>query len=233
MGASANINARRPAPGTALPVGAGGGQQPNVYDQSAGAYTGALTGTQNAMGAPNIAQFQNPFIDQVYNTSLGQLDRARQMATNQLGAQATQAGAFGGSRLGVAEAETNRGFADAAANLAANLNMQGFNTALQAAQQQQGTQLAGAGQLGNLANLGFGFGQQLTGNQMVQGQQQQAIQQAVIDALRGQYGGFTGAPASGVGLYSQILGNTPYSQTQTTSNNPGILGILGAGLSLL
>jgi hypothetical protein len=212
---------------------AGGTAPPNVYDQAAGAYGGALAGTQAAMAGPNIGQFQNPFIQGVYDTSLSNLDRARQLAMNQVGAQATQAGAFGGSRHGVAEAETNRNFADTAANLASNLSMQGFNTALQAAQGQQGLGLAGAGQLGNLANLGFGFGQQLTGNQLQQGAQQQAIQQALIDAMRGQYGGYTGAPASGVSMFSQILGGTPYSQTQTTSNNPGLLGILGAGLSLL
>ncbi|MFA7434719.1 MAG: hypothetical protein WCZ72_13550, partial [Gemmobacter sp.] len=41
--------------------------QPNVYGQSAGAYSGALQGTQNAMAGPNIGQFANPFIGQVFN----------------------------------------------------------------------------------------------------------------------------------------------------------------------
>lgn len=206
---------------------------PSVWDQSAGAYAGALAGTQGAMAGPNMAQFQNPWQQQVFDASMGQMDRARQMAMNDVGAQATRAGAFGGSRHGVAEAETNRGFADQIGNLSANLNMQGFNTALNAGQQQQQAQMAGAGQLGTLSNLGFGFGQQLTNNQLTQGAQQQQIQQQLIDAMKGQYGGFTGAPRSGTELLASILSGTPYSQTQTTKESPGILGILGAGLSLL
>lgn len=208
-------------------------QPGNVWDQSAGAYGGAIAGTQGAMAGPNMDQFQNPWTDQVYNQSLSQLDRARQMAMNNVGAQATAAGAFGGARHGVAEAETNRAFADQAGNLSANLNMQGFNTALNAGQNQQQLQMQGAGQLGNLSNLGFGFGQQITAGQQQQGAQQQAIQQALIDAMKGQFGGYTGYPAGGVDLYSRILSGTPYSQTQTTKESPGILGILGAGLSLL
>jgi len=208
-----------------------GGQ--SVYNQSAGAYSGALQGTQNAMAGPNIGQFANPFIGQVFNQSLQGLDRGRQMAMNDIGAQATRAGAFGGSRHGVAEAETNRAFADATGNLSANLASQGFNTALQAGQNQQQMELAGAGQLGNLANLGFGFGQQITAGQQQQGAQQQAIQQALIDAIKAQYSGYTGAPAAGVDLFSQILGSAPHSQTQTTKESPGLMGIIGAGLSLL
>lgn len=209
------------------------GTGPNIWQQSAGAYGDALSGTQAAMGMPNIGAFQNPFNEQVYDRSLAQLNRARQMTMNDVGAQATAANAFGGSRHGIVEAETNRGFADAAADMGANLNMQGFDRALSAAQQQQQAQMAGAGQMGTLANLGFGFGQQLTQNLQQQGLQQQAIQQAIIDAARQQYGGMTGYPAYGVDLYSRVLGAAPYSQTQTTSQSPGLLGILGAGLSLL
>lgn len=215
------------------PATAPASTNPNVYDQSAGAYTGALGAANGAIGMPNIEAFQNPWQTQVFDQSLNQLDRARQMAMNNTGAAATAANAFGGSRHGIAESETNRAFADQAGNLAANLNMQGFNTALGAGQQQQQAQLAGAGMLGNLANLGFGFGQQLTNNQLQQGAQQQAIMQALIDAQKGMYGGYTGAPASGVDMFSQILGGTPYSQSQTTKESPGLLGILGAGLSLL
>lgn len=208
-------------------------QPGNVWDQSAGAYSGAIAGTQGAMAGPNLAQFQNPYQQQVFDQGMQGLDRARMMAMNDVGAQATRAGAFGGSRHGVAEAETNRGFADAAGNLSANLASQGFNTALQAGQNQQQLQMQGAGQLGNLSNLGFGFGQQITAGQNQQGAQQQGIQQQLIDAMRAQFGGYTGAPGQGVDMFSRILSGTPYSQTQTTKESPGLMGILGAGLSLL
>ena len=49
--------------------------------------------------------------------SLGDLERSRQGAINAGQADATAAGAFGGSRHGVADSLTNREFADSAGNL--------------------------------------------------------------------------------------------------------------------
>lgn len=208
--------------------------QPNVYNQSAGAYNAALQGTAAAGAGPNIGAFMNPFTRSVTNQTLGDLERQRQMQTNTLGAQASQAGAFGGSRHGVAEALTNEAFARQGANTLANLNQQGFNTALGAAQAQQGLGLQAAGQMGNLANLGFGFGQQIAGQQAQQGAQQQALQQALIDAARGQYGGFTSAPQQALTLPLAALGASNLGQsTQTTSQSPGLFNMLSLGLGLL
>lgn len=67
----------------------------------------------------------------------------------------------------------------------ANMQQQGFNTALNAAQNQQGIQ-------SNLAGQGFGFAQNIADRQAQQGAIQQALNQALIDASKAQYGGFTG-----------------------------------------
>lgn len=193
--------------------------KPNVFQQAAGAYNTALQG-------PNIGQFMNPFTSAVTARTMGDMNRSRQMAMNDLGAQASRAGAFGGSRHGVAEAETNRAFFDQAGNMAANLNMQGFNTALGAAQNQQGM-------MSQLAGQGFGFGQQLGQQQMQQGTMQQALMQQLIDAAKGQYAGFTGAPSQALTLPLAAVGaGNMGQQTQTTTSKPGLLNILGAGLGL-
>ena len=208
---------------------------PNVYNQSAGAYNSALGNTQQAMQGPNIGRFANPFTSMVTGQSLNDLERQRQMATNTMGAQATQAGAFGGSRHGVAEGATNEGFARQGANMFANLNNQGFNTALGAAQNQQNLQMQGAGQMGQLAGQGFGFGQQIAGQQAQQGGLQQGMQQMLIDAARNQYGGWAGSPqaslqpglaATGVG---GGLGEGTSNQTQTNRSNPGLFDYLSLG----
>ena len=71
-----------------------------------------------AIGAPsqdNLQQYTNPYETQVVNQSLADLERSRLMAQNVGGAQASAANAYGGSRQGIAEAETNRAFADQAA----------------------------------------------------------------------------------------------------------------------
>lgn len=195
------------------------GPQPNVFQQAAGAYNTALQG-------PNIGQFFNPFTSAVTARTMDDMNRARMMTMNQNGAQATQAGAYGGSRHGIADAETNRAFFDQAGNMAANLNMQGFNTALGAAQQQQGM-------MSQLAGQGFNFGNTLNGNMAAAGATKQQLMQQLIDAAKGQYAGFTGAPQAGLNSVMQATGmGNMGQQTTTQTQKPGLLNIIGAGLGL-
>jgi hypothetical protein len=99
----------------------------------------------STVNAPQVSsgqldQFLNPYTNDVYNTSLQQLDLARQQAINQNSSDATLQGgegAWGGARAGVSDSLTNTAFANQAANTAANLNSQGFNTALSGLQNQQ------------------------------------------------------------------------------------------------
>jgi hypothetical protein len=209
------------------------GGQPNVYNQSAGAYNAALGGTQQAMAGPNIGAFMNPYQNMVTGQALGDLERQRMMATNTMDAQAGQAGAFGGSRHGVAQGATNEGFARQGANMFAGLQSQGFNTALGAAQNQQNTQLQGAGQLGNLANLGFGFGNQIADRQQAQGGMQQGMQQMLIDAAKAQFQGYTGAPMDALQTRIASTGAANMGQnTQTATKTPGLFDYLSLGASV-
>lgn len=192
---------------------------PNVMQTSSNLFNQAAAG-------PNIGQFMNPFTSAVTQRTMQDIGGAQQQAMNQLGAQASRAGAFGGSRHGVAEALTNQGFIKQMGDTSANLNMQGFNTALGAAQNQQGIQSGLAGQ-------GFGFGQQIGNQQMQQGSMMQALNQGLIDAARGQYGGFTGAPMNALQMPLAAVGGANMGQqTQTTKTNPGLFGALGGLLSL-
>lgn len=186
---------------------------PGVFGQAAGAYNAALQG-------PNIGQFMNPYTSEVIGRTAADIGGAQQMAMNQLGAQATQAGAFGGSRQGVAEAQTNAGFIKQLADTAAQQRQQGFNTALNAAQQQQGM-------MSQLAGQGFGFGQAINQQQMQQGGLQQALQQQLIDAARGQYGGYTAAPMASLSAPMAALGAANMGQqTQTQTQRPGLFNYM-------
>ena len=207
----------------------------NVFQQSQQALTGALQGTTAAgMNQPDIMAFQNPYTQQVIDASMADLERQRLMQQNQLGAQATAANAFGGSRQGIAEAETNRAFAQQGGQLASGLRMQGFNTALGAAQNQQQQQLNAAGQLGNLSQQGFGMGQAINQQQQQFGTMQQAINQALIDAARNQYAGFAGAPGQSLAYPLAAVGAANMGQqTQTARNQPGLFNYLSLGLGAL
>ena len=54
-----------------------------------------------------IAGYQNPFEAQVVQSTMGDLDRARQMTQNNNGQGAVAAGQYGGSRQGVLDARAN------------------------------------------------------------------------------------------------------------------------------
>jgi len=57
------------------------------------------------------------------------------------------------------------------------------------------------------------------------------LQQALIDAARGQYAGFTGAPQQALALPLAALGATPNQSTTTQSKNPGLFDYLSLGAS--
>lgn len=76
----------------------------NVNQAAAGALQGAIGGTQRAMQAPlQVGAYANPYTSAVIDRTQQDIARQQQMASNQLGAQATAANAFGGSRQAVAE----------------------------------------------------------------------------------------------------------------------------------
>ena len=192
------------------PAAAPGG---NVFNTAAGLYNQAAAG-------PNIAQFMNPYIGDVIGRTGMDMARQAQIGANQLGAQATAARAFGGARHGIAQGQMMGDMVRAFGDIAAQQRAQGFNTALGAAQNQQGI-------LSSLAGQGFGFGQQIGQQQMQQGTMQQGINQAMIDAARGQYAGFTGAPQQALTLPLAALGSANMGQnTQTTSQKPGLFNYL-------
>ena len=71
----------------------------------------------------------NTFEDTVVDSALGDIERARQMQQNQNAASAISAGAFGGDRQGIVEAETNRAALEQAAKTAGALRQSGFESA--------------------------------------------------------------------------------------------------------
>lgn len=265
----------------------------NVNQASAGALQQSMQGAQAGMGfqpgairptgyqastvgagqlaGKDLDPYTNPYESQVVQQTLSDLGGAQEQQLNQMGAQATAANAFGGSRHGIAEAETRKGFADKAAQAVSGLRQAGFTQAQQAAQtdistaqqaamanmaarnaasqysagnamsaQQQnianqmaaqGMRMGAGSQLGQLGQQAFGVGQTLQQNQAQQGLLQQGLQQALIDAARGQYAGYTGAPGAALSAPLAALGVTPTPQSTTSSKQPGLFDYLSLGAS--
>jgi hypothetical protein len=89
----------------------------------------AIQNLQAQTGAQGMAAYMNPFQQDVVDVALGDIERARQMQQMQGAAQAQRAGAFGGSRQGVAQALTNEAALREAGRTAAGLRSQGFEFA--------------------------------------------------------------------------------------------------------
>jgi len=85
----------------------------------------------------SVQNFMNPYTDQVVNSALKDINRARQMADLSTMGGAAKSGAFGGSREALMRAENTRNALDQAASTAGQLRSQGFNTAANLAQQEK------------------------------------------------------------------------------------------------
>lgn len=77
----------------------------------------------------DLGQYMNPFQQHVTDVTMEEMRRQADLDLNQLNARMGQAGSFGGSRHGVAEAEMMRNQEANRARTLAELNLQNFNNA--------------------------------------------------------------------------------------------------------
>jgi len=147
-----------------------------VGSQTVGQGISQIQGAAAPIGASQIAQYLNPY--QSYVTD--EIARQGQIMQNQLAAKAIGSGAFGGGREGVQQAELQGRTLDAMGRA----QMQGFNTALGAAQRQQQVGLAAGQNLGALGQQQQAMAQQDINQLMAAGGVQRQLAQNVLDAQR-------------------------------------------------
>jgi hypothetical protein len=192
--------------------------------------------TQQASGARNlslgqgpgtIGSYMNPYSQYVTQNALSDLEASRQNALRQTSQQAQAARAFGGSRQGVAEAQTNLGFTKQYGDLSARMNEQAFNQAMGAQQQDLSRQLMGAQQLSGIGGqqqaLRLGGAQQVMGA----GGARQQLEQQQLDAMRNLGMQRLGIQSSALGIQPGNLGQT--SSTPLYQNRAA--GALGGALA--
>jgi len=197
--------------------------QTGVGANTVGAGIGSIA---TGMTDPNIGKFLNPYQQYVTN----EIGRQGQMMANQVGASAIQAGAFGGGREGVQQAELQgRTLSNMGQSLAT-----GFQTALQASQTQRQQQLAGGQMLGQLGAQQQAMSLADINAQMQAGAVQRGIGQRALDAQRQTELQRAYEPYQRVEFMKGIMTNLPTTQssiTQTTApgSNP-YAQAAGAGL---
>jgi hypothetical protein len=181
----------------------------NVYNPKTGGYDAS-----NAVGS-----FMSPYMQNVVDIQNQAAQRQADIAKTQRQAQATRAGAFGGSRQAIENAEANRSLQ----SLMNNNQLQGQQAAYQGALQnmqygaglgmqgigaaQQGYGMAGqaGASLANIGNQQLGAQQGILGLQQQVGGQQQAQEQQIINQAIQNYANQQQAPMQAYNQYNALL----------------------------
>jgi len=205
-----------PAFQTAGPTGLeqAGFTQAGVTGVGAPATALGIGSVLGSMQGPNINQFLNPY--QSYVTD--EIARQGQMAQNQLAAQAVNAGAFGGGREGVQQAELQRA---TQSNIGQSM-ASGFQQAAGLAAQQQGIQQAGGQLLGALGGQQQAMQQADIASLLQAGGVQRQLGQQALDASRQTELARAYEPYQRLEFLKGIMTNMPTSQSAVTATTaPG------------
>ena len=192
----------------------------------------------------DIARYQDPFTEQVLEPALADIQRRQDMQQQRAQDRAIRAGAFGGSRSALIESEATRPFAEEAAQTIAGLRSAGFGQALNmaeadAARRQQTAinqaelELRARQQQAGL--LGGELGEQYRTLGLLSGigGQQQQLEQARIQAQRGEFERQIDQPLRQLGLLQAASGQiSPAVIGQIGKKETGLGDILATGAGL-
>ena len=221
-------------------------QTPGEYDQAtqmtgmAGLGSLGLAG-QMAGAGQNFAQqaqdpramqgYMSPYMQNVIDYQKSQALRDYNIARPMRARQAAGAGAFGGSRQAIMEAEAERSLGSQLQGIAATGSQKAFEDAQRQQQfgatlglqgQQAGLQGLGqfgqmASQLGQLGGARLGAQRDIIGMQSQMGKEQQALEQAKINQAIQDYATQQQYPLMQLGFMSNMLRGLPMQATTTQS----------------
>lgn len=134
-----------------------------------------------------VEKYMNPFNQQVIDTTLADIERARQMQRVNDSQGATAAGAFGGSRHGVMDSLTNEAALRESGTAAANLRSAGYDRAVDTGFRDVANQYQGAGILSDMAAQRQASWMQDAQFMQQLGVGEREIEQARLDAERAEF----------------------------------------------
>ena len=236
-------------------------QTPGEYDQAAqmtglaglGALglSGQMAGAgqqfaQQAQDPMAMQGYMSPYMQNVVDYQKSQALRDYNIARPMRARQAVGAGAFGGSRQAIMEAEAERALGSQLQGIAATGAQQAFQDAQRQQQfgatlglqgQQAGLQGLGqfgqmASQLGQLGGARLGAQRDIIGMQSQMGKEQQALEQAKINQAIQDYATQQQYPLMQLGFMSNMLRGLPMQAT-TTQSYQAMPSTLNQGLGVL
>ena len=225
----------------------------NQYANSAQPYYSGAAGLTLAGAGPanaqqfsgqGVGQYMSPYQQQVIDATMAQINNQNAQQQTALQGNAISAGAFGGDRAGIAQAQLGGQQAIAANSTLANLNNQNYSQALGEFNNQQTTQLgaqqanlarlSGAGaQLGSLGTAAQTAGLQGAGAQLQAGGLQQQTSQAQDTAAYNQFLQQQAYPfqtTQWLANISEGIGSNSGGTSTTSSPAPSSAGGIAGGL---
>lgn len=217
------------------------GQAATAYQPDVGTGEAMTLGASNQWNPQTAAQYMSPYAQaalqpqiQAMQTQLGQ----QQLLSN---ANATQAGAFGDARNGVANALNNYYGDQSLAGIESTGMNTAYNTGQQAFQNDQSRLLQAGAQMGNLGNEQQTLGEAGANALQTSGAQQQQLTQQQLTEAYNNFMNQTNWAQNQLGVRESALSNSPYTNTNYTTLAPSnataqnvgafsaLSGLLGGG----
>jgi len=200
-----------------------------ISDVAKGGYN-PTTFTSNTFGSEQAQQYMNPYLKNVLDPQMAELKRQNDITQQQTNAQLTKAGAFGGSRQAIMNAENNRNLLNAQ-NVALG---QGYSNAYDKAmgqfntEQSRGLDTQRATEASRQYSSDFGL------KSLADLSQQGAIQRGItsegLAADKAQFEEQRDYPMKAAQYKLNLLQGIPVAST-TTSSDAGALGNLTSQIS--
>lgn len=179
--------------------------------------------TQQATNPNAMQAYMNPYVQNALNPQMFEAQRQSELMGQKNAAQAVGAGAFGGSRFGIQEAERQRNLGQNLANIYGSGMTDAFKNAQQSMQFGSNLGLQGFGQAGQLANTLGNLGQQqfsqakdAAAAQQAAGTAQQQLEQQQLEQQYRDFQNQRQYPYQQLAYMSDMLRGLPLSQTAST-----------------
>ena len=182
------------------------------------------TGTYTPASGNVLQQYMTPYLQGALQPQYDAARRQSEIQAQNLQSQYGKAGAYGGSRQGIAEAELQRGLLDRMSGITG----QGYQDAFTAAQNQFNTEQDRQMQAARQAQT---YGLEALNAQRLGGAAQRGIESEGVAADYAQFKEERDYPFKQVDFQKGLLSNLPIEQTTTQYADPSALQKFGAGAS--
>jgi hypothetical protein len=183
-----------------------------------------LTAMQSFRNPGTASSFMNPFLEQALAPQLAGAARQSAIQGTQQQAEATQRGAFGGSRDAIMRAEREKNLLAEQSGIIGRGYAQAFESAQDQFNREQQARLAAAGQLGQLGQQQFGQEMDIMGRQREFGDLQQQQIQRILDQQYADFQAQRDFPYQQIGFASDLIQGRGGS-TRTMYQQPGPSGL--------